>query len=371
VGPPRDALHADIGEASARGGAECSTLVERIIPELTVSIMPTALTFKILRLLSDAQFHSGPALAKQLGVSRAGVSSALRELDTLGIEMTRDPRRGYRLAAPIDWLDAVQIKRHLGAHAAKFDLSVLDMAASTNTTLLKTAAHGAPSGSVVVAELQTAGRGRRGRAWHTGLGGALTFSVLWRFEQGAGVLAGLGPAVGVALVRALRSLGVGDAALKWPNDVLVSHQKVAGTLVEIQGDVLGPSFAVIGVGVNHRLDPATRQRIDQAVVDLYAAGVLSDRNRVLAELLRHLGAVLETFSGHGFGPLRKEWEGFHVYAGRRVALRLPDGSFQQGIAAGVSDDGALLLQTDTGLRRYHSGEVSLRPIKLVSEPRSA
>ncbi len=332
--------------------------------------MPTALTFDLLRLLSDAQFQSGPALARRLGVSRASLRTALRDLDAIGVELTRNPHHGYRLAAPIDWLDAAQIKAGLGPHAALYDLRLLDMTASTNTMLLENAA-GVPSGTVVVAELQTAGRGRRGRGWHTGLGGALTFSVLWRFEQGAGVLAGLGPAVGVALVRALRELGATEALLKWPNDVLVRHQKIAGTLVEIQGEVLGPSLAVIGIGINHRLDPATRQRIDQAVTDLASVGVHAPRNRVLAGLLSHLAVVLLEFSAQGFAPLRKEWESFHVYAGKRVALRLPDGSFEQGIAAGVSDDGALLLQTNTGLRRFHSGEVSLRPLNEAGEPRSA
>jgi BirA family transcriptional regulator, biotin operon repressor / biotin---[acetyl-CoA-carboxylase] ligase len=333
--------------------------------------MPTTLTFQVLRLLSATQSRSAASLAGELGVSPANISAALSGLDELGVEVAGAPDLSYRLRAPIDWLDAGRIHHQLGNHAAAFDVSVLDMTASTNTTLLERAGQGARSGSVVVAELQTAGRGRRGRAWHTGLGGALTFSVLWRFEQGAGVLAGLGPAVGVALVRALRHLGAADVTLKWPNDVLIRHQKVAGTLVEIQGDVLGPSCAVIGVGVNHRLDPATRQRIDQAVTDLGAAGVAADRNRVLCELLAELAAMLQEFSAAGFGPLRKEWESMHVYAGRRVAVRLPDGSIEHGTAAGVGDDGALLLQTDAGLRRFHSGEVSLRPVNVMSEPRPA
>ena len=333
--------------------------------------MPDALTFALLRLLSDAQFRSGAVLAAELGVPRGAVASAIRHLDALGVELVRAPGQGYRLAAPSEWLDAPKVRSHLGVHAALFDVGVVDIATSTNTLLLESAVAGAPSGSVLTAELQTAGRGRRGRTWHTGLFGALTFSVLWRFEQGAGVLAGLGPAVGIALVRALRNLGVADPALKWPNDVLVRHQKVAGTLVEIQGDVLGPSLAVIGVGVNHRLDPATRQRIDQAVTDLRTAGVRVGRNHVLGEMLSQLGSVLQAFSVHGFGPLRKEWESMHVYSGKTVALRLPDGSFEQGVAAGVSDDGALLLQTSTGLRRFHSGEVSLRAIGARSGPRSA
>jgi BirA family biotin operon repressor/biotin-[acetyl-CoA-carboxylase] ligase len=143
--------------------------------------------------------------------------------------------------------------------------------------------------------------------------------------------------------------------------VLVQHQKIAGTLVEIQGEMLGPSVAVIGIGVNCRLAAVTRDRIDQAVIDLTSLGVNESRNRVLALLLRNLLAVLSEFAANGFGALRAEWEALHVYAGKPVAVRLPDGSTEPGIAAGIGKDGTLLLQTASGLRRFHSGEVSLRP----------
>jgi BirA family biotin operon repressor/biotin-[acetyl-CoA-carboxylase] ligase len=319
----------------------------------------TPLTFRCLRRLSDGEFVSGGALARALGVSRTSIWNALQGLEACGVEVLRLHGRGYRLAAPIDWLDPVQISRHLGVHAEAYELHVTDSVESTNTALLEQAVAGARSGLVLAAELQTRGRGRRGRTWHTGLGGALTFSVLWRFEQGAGALAGLGLAVGVALVRALHSLGVDEAMLKWPNDILLRYQKLAGTLVEIQGDVLGPSLAIVGIGINFRLDEATRGRIDQAVTDLVAAGAPRDRNRVLGRVLAHLAEVLQAFSAHGFGPLRKQWESYHVYANRSVSVRLPDGGREEGAVAGVSDDGALLLQTSTGLRRFHSGEVSL------------
>ena len=133
-------------------------------------------------------------------------------------------------------------------------MRVVDEVESTNTTLLEQAVAGAAGGLVLAAELQTRGRGRRGRAWHAGLGGALTFSALWRFEQGAGFLAGLGLAVGVALRARAAFLGVEDAMLKWPNDVLVRHQKLAGTLVEIQGTCSAPAWPSVGVGINYRLD---------------------------------------------------------------------------------------------------------------------
>jgi len=321
---------------------------------------PTPVTFRALRLLSAEGYCSGEQLANSLGMSRTGVWRALHDLEAVGVKLLRRRGRGYRLSVPIDWLDPAQVRHHLGKLAGAYELRVVDILESTNTTLLQEAVAGAAGGSMLAAEFQTRGRGRRGRAWHAGLGGAIMFSVLWRFEQGAGFLAGLGLAVGIALVRALRSLGLEDAMLKWPNDLLLQHRKLAGTLVEIQGDVLGPSLAVIGVGINFRLDTLTRERVDQAVTDLVSAGVQYDRNRVLGEVLVHLAQVLSAFRAAGFGPLRDEWGSYHVYAERPVSVRLPDGSQEEGTVAGVGDDGALLLQTAAGLRRFHSGEVSLR-----------
>jgi BirA family transcriptional regulator, biotin operon repressor / biotin---[acetyl-CoA-carboxylase] ligase len=333
--------------------------------------VPRARTFRALRLLSHREVRSGEDLARSLGVSRASVWKAFGSLENVGVELLRLRGRGYRLGAPIDWLDRTEISRYLGQHAGTYALRVADIVESTNTALLEDAVSGAASGVVLAAELQTRGRGRRGRVWHSGLGGALTFSVLWRFDQGAGFLAGLGLAVGVGLVRALRSLGLEDIMLKWPNDLVIRHRKLAGTLVEIHGDVLGPSLAVVGVGMNFRLHPATRERVDQAVTDLVTEGAPHDRNRVLGEVLLHLAQVVEAFRATGFAPMRGEWESYHVHAGQRVIVRLPDGTREEGTAAGVGEDGALLLQTRIGLRRFHSGEISLRPVGVSERRRGA
>ena len=155
--------------------------------------------------------------------------------------------------------------------------------------------------------------------------------------------------------------------VKWPNDVLWQHQKLAGVLTEIEGDVMGPSAAVIGIGINVYLEPDVRQRIDQAVADLAATGVRIDRNRLLGTCLAHLADVLPEFAANGFGRLRAEWEASNALAGRTVAVTLADRSQETGLAAGVADDGALLLQTDSGLRRFYSGEVSVRPARHVAQ----
>jgi BirA family biotin operon repressor/biotin-[acetyl-CoA-carboxylase] ligase len=214
---------------------------------------------------------------------------------------------------------------------------------------------------VLVAELQTRGRGRRGRNWHSGLGGALTFSVLWRFEQGAGFLSGLSLAVGIALARVMRRHGAEEVMLKWPNDVLWRHLKLAGILIELAGDVMGPTVAVIGVGINLRLPEAVKARIDQPVVDLAKIGIDMDRNRLFAAILAELDMVLRKFSGKGFAPFRHEWDRMHAYQDRMVRLRMPDKTELEGKVEAVAEDGALMIKTRSGTRKFYGGELSLRP----------
>jgi BirA family biotin operon repressor/biotin-[acetyl-CoA-carboxylase] ligase len=322
------------------------------------------LTAGVLARLADGGFHSGEALARSLEVSRASVWNAVRDLEATGIEVYKVHGRGYRLPYPVTLLERAAVERHLGEIAARFALDIRDTVDSTNTVLMERAASGAPGGTVLVAEWQSGGRGRLGRAWHASVGEALTFSLLWRSARGAGALSGLTLAAGLAIARALESAGSDGVALKWPNDVLWRGGKLAGVLTELQGDTLGPTAVVIGVGINVRLSDATRERIDQAAADLEAAcGSAPDRNRLLAEVLRELDHMLEAFGRDGFKAVREEWQQRHAHQGRRVTLTLPDGARRSGRVRGVADDGALLLETASGTQRFHSGEITLRPQK--------
>jgi BirA family biotin operon repressor/biotin-[acetyl-CoA-carboxylase] ligase len=271
--------------------------------------------------------------------------------------------RGYCLPQPIEWLERDGILAALGDKAEKFILEIADTLDSTNRQLSRRVVENAPHGVVLATELQTQGRGRRGRTWHAGLGSGLAFSLLWRFNQGAGALSGLSLAVGVALIRALKQAGIHDAALKWPNDVLHNFRKLAGILIELQGDMLGPSAAVIGIGLNFHLNDALKDRIDQAVVDMHA---LTDgaarRNLLFAQLLGELAEVLEIFETQGFAALRDEWQEYHAYQGKPVQLLLPDGSRHEGEVLGVTEDGSLLVYGNGGTQRYAAGEISLRPL---------
>jgi BirA family transcriptional regulator, biotin operon repressor / biotin---[acetyl-CoA-carboxylase] ligase len=322
------------------------------------------LTAGVLTRLADGDFHSGEALARALDVSRASVWNAIRDLEAAGLEIYKVHGRGYRLPYPLALLDRAAIERHLGECAPRFAIEVRATVDSTNTALLERAAAGSPGGTVLAAEWQPGGRGRMGRAWHAGIGEALTFSLLWRFARGAGALSGLSLAIGVALARALAAAGAAGAALKWPNDVLWSGRKLAGILIELAGDALGPTAAVIGLGINVRVSEAARARIDQPVADLEeACGAAPERNRLLATVLIELDRVLETFASEGFAPLRAEWQRAHAHQGKRVTLTLPGGVRQAGVARGVAEDGSFLLETRAGVKRFHSGDISLRPQK--------
>ena len=319
------------------------------------------LIFSTLKLLAGAQFRSGEEMARTLGVSRATIWNAIKELDNLGIGVFKVPGKGYKLAESLSLLDETKIKNALGDKAGQFEIEIHEVLESTNTLLMQKAVLGVNQGACIAAELQTAGRGRRGRVWHGNLGGTITYSVLWRFRQGATALQGLSLAVGVALLRTLKEQGIGQAGLKWPNDVVHHFRKLAGILIELQGDVLGPCTAIIGVGLNLRLSEVAKNSIDQAVVDIYnITGIVPDRNELLAASLRHMHDVLTQFELEGFGAFKEEWVNAHVYHNKRVRLTSPGGHGEHGRVTGIDMDGALLVETISGIQRFNAGEISLR-----------
>ena len=332
----------------------------RLPPDPLESGRARSAAVAILRTLATGQARSIAELAVAAAGDPVAVGIAVRELAARGISI-RSTGDGFRLAEPFDALDAEQIRDGLGRARGGIHLELLDECDSTNAVAAARVRAGAPSGTTIVCELQRAGRGRQGASWYAGLGTGLTFSVLWRFERAATVLTGLPLVVGVACARALESLGARELALKWPNDLLLGDAKLGGVLVEAQGDARGPLAAVIGVGINVRVPAAARSAIAQPVADL--AGVpYGTRNAALARVLVALVGALKHFEREGFAAFRDEWQWRHAFQGARVRLLVPPGRAIEGIASGVGEDGALLLDTGAGVQRFYAGEVSLRAV---------
>ncbi|WP_291991472.1 biotin--[acetyl-CoA-carboxylase] ligase [Candidatus Accumulibacter sp. ACC007] len=257
-------------------------------------------------------------------------------------------------------IDPRQVHSLLGALSPRFTVTALAECVSTSTVLLERAAQGAPSGSVLVADRQTAGRGRRGRSWLSTPEASLTFSLLWCFEGSVARLAGLSLAVGLAVARGLANSGVGGVGLKWPNDILLEGGKVGGILVDL--DTAATSTrAVIGIGLNLQLPPDGNEAFLQRPAALaQVMAPVPDRQQLLAQLLTDLAGIMDRFEDGGFAVLRNDWQAYHVWQGRQV--RLLDGVLvdRQGLCMGADSDGALLLQTEAGIERCLSGDVSLR-----------
>lgn len=254
-------------------------------------------------------------------------------------------------------IDPIRLNALLGSATGRFDVDSVDTCDSTSSELLRRAANGAPSGTVVVADAQTAGRGRRGRAWISAPEASLTFSVLWRFAADAPSLGGLSLAVGTALADGLERLSLAGIGLKWPNDVLFDDAKLAGILVELASDRRGTS-AVIGIGLN--LLPPTGE-LDRPAAGLSdIANAVPERHVVLATLLAALAETLDRFAKGGFAALRPAWQARHAWQDRTVCLLQDGGPPVIGRCLGADEDGALRIETAAGVRRFLSGDVSLR-----------
>jgi len=319
---------------------------------------------QLIALLADGEFHSGEALAGVLGISRTAVWKRISRLADLGIEVESVHGRGYRLCGRIELLDEPLIRSGI-APACLPSLSSLVLRQSVESTnaeaLLDLEAGRAGSGAVYLAEQQTRGRGRRGRSWVSPYGRNIYLSLVWQFSNGVAALEGLSLATGVAVVRAIRAMGIEGALLKWPNDIVTdSGEKLGGILIEMAGDVDGLVSAVIGIGINVDMPAWAGVRIDQDWTDLRRlAGRDVARNRLAAKLIEQCLAVMPEFAAKGFAAFREEWASLDAIRGREVVLATPAES-TTGVAEGVGPTGALIINSAGGRRTFSGGEVSVR-----------
>ena len=314
----------------------------------------TASRQQLIRLLADGEFHSGEALGVTLGVSRMAVSKQIKVLETIGLDVFKVTGKGYKLSAPLQLLDAEQIAAGSGVTVESHQVL-----GSTNQHLLDKAAllH---KGHSCFAEYQTAGRGRRGKKWVSPYGSHLYTSTYWSLDAGIQAASGLSLVIGIAVARTLTDLGIANTQLKWPNDVYVDGQKIAGVLVEIIATAGGECHLVIGLGLNVNMPLQAGLEIDQAWTDINQQLPHSlDRNALATSYLTHLIKILTDFESFGFGHFVEEWNCCDAF--RDCAVVLTIGNKQKyGIAKGTDHSGALLLEIDGVISPFVGGEVSLR-----------
>lgn len=309
---------------------------------------------------------SGAALAREFAVTRAAVWKRIGALRAAGVAIHANPRQGYALAQPLDLLDRDALHAALPAPQRK-QLAALEVAwsiDSTNSELLRRETP--PRGcTVLMAERQTGGRGRRGRSWASPLAAHLYLSLARGYRGGLGRLAGLSLAAGVAVCEALHAQGFANVRLKWPNDLVVAQggvlHKLGGLLVEGGGETAGSCRAVIGLGVNVRMPAAFAMAIDQPWIDLAGlASIPPARTALAGVLLAQLLPALDAFEREGLEPFLARYAKLDALAGR--ALEIRDGARRWDASAlGVASDGALrVLDAEGRERRVYAGDVSVR-----------
>ncbi len=320
---------------------------------------------RVFQRLDDRSFQSGEALAADLDVTRAAVWKAVEQLRELGVALDAQSSKGYRLAPGVSALAPERIEAMLATGVRERIESLLVEWAleSTNTRLLEALPPSAGMAAVVLAEHQSGGRGRRGRAWIAPPGGAICLSLAWQYPDMPADLSALSLVVGVAAVNSLASLGIGGVRLKWPNDLVTEDGKLGGILLEMRAEAAGPVHLVVGLGLNVLLDDAARAVVaatGSTADDIRAhRAPVPDRNAIVAALLAQLVPALEEFPRTGLTPHLAGWGASDALQDREVRVE-NQGEITRGMARGVDTHGALLVETPDGVRRFISGEVTVR-----------
>ncbi|MEX2954826.1 bifunctional biotin--[acetyl-CoA-carboxylase] ligase/biotin operon repressor BirA [Serratia fonticola] len=314
----------------------------------------TTVPLKIISLLADGEFHSGEHLGESLGMSRAAINKHIQTIREWGLDVFTVPGKGYSLPAAINLLDAERI---LGLLEDK-RVTVLPVVDSTNQYLLDRLAE-LTSGDACIAEYQQAGRGRRGRQWVSPFGTNLYLSMFWRLEQGPAAAMGLSLVIGIVMAEVLQRLGAEQVRVKWPNDLYLNDRKLAGILVELTGKTGDAAQLVLGAGINMAMRETNASQIDQRWINLQEAGITIDRNELAAKLLNELRNSLRQFEIDGLAPFISRWRKLDNFIDRPVKLLIGE---QQifGIARGIDQQGALLLEQEGVIKPFIGGEISLR-----------
>jgi BirA family biotin operon repressor/biotin-[acetyl-CoA-carboxylase] ligase len=323
----------------------------------------------LIKSLAQGQFVSGQLLGEQLGISRTAIAKHIKALTEMGLDIYCVTGKGYKLSQPLKLLEKEKIIKsltgQLTAHSSSDapDSSFIEVHSlidSTNDYLMRRLPNQVASGQVCLAEYQSAGRGRRGRQWISPFGSQIYLSMYWYLEQGLSAAMGLSVVTALAVSDAIKAHSGVQVQLKWPNDIYLDGVKLAGILIDLEGQALEPSHCVIGIGLNLNMPSESGKLIEQKWTDLQSHSKVDiDRNALSAQLIYCLQRRLLEHQQLGLSPMLDEWHVHDAFLNKRVKLITGDRT-THGICRGVNNQGALLLEVNGQVQPIYGGEVSLR-----------
>jgi len=322
----------------------------------------------LIKSLASGQFVSGQLLGEQLGISRTAIAKHIKALTEMGLDIYSVTGKGYKLAQPLYLLEKERIIALLAndlddESSSQTNMPLIEVHSlidSTNDYLMRRLPNQVSPGQVCLAEYQSAGRGRRGRQWISPFGSQIYLSMYWYLEQGLSAAMGLSLVTALAVSDAVKAHSGVQVQLKWPNDIYLDGVKLAGILIDLEGQALEPSHCVIGIGLNLHMPEESGKLIEQKWTDLQShSKVEIDRNALSAELINALRKRLNQHQQTGLTPMLDEWHAFDAFLNKRVKL-ITGERVTHGICRGVNNQGALLLEVDGQVKPIYGGEVSLR-----------
>ena len=321
--------------------------------------MSKVLKEALIHELAAGQFVSGQEFGAKHGVSRTAISKHISSLSNMGLDVFRVTGKGYKLAKSITLLDKEKITEQLKL-AIKPMVEVHHFIDSTNNYLIRRLPHQLQHGQICIAEHQSDGRGRRGRQWVSPFGSHLYLSMYWYLEGGINAAMGLSAVTALAMSDAIKILYQVDVQLKWPNDIYLDGLKLAGILIDLEGQPSEPCHCVIGIGLNLNMPEKSAEAIDQPWTELqHYVDTPIDRNALAATLIECLQYRFKLHQQQGLQDMMNEWKELDFYYNKPVKI-ITGQRETLGVCKGINNQGALLLEIDNKIHPIYGGEVSLR-----------
>jgi len=305
-------------------------------------------------------FISGEEISAKFQVTRSAIWKQINNLRDLGYEIESSTKMGYRLKKSPNLLLPEEIWSRINCSLMGTRIYYYSIVDSTNTEAKKLALSGAPSGSLVVAEGQTLGKGRMGREWSSPVGAGISASLILRPDITPPEAPRITLLTAVAVAEAIREKVHIEAMIKWPNDILIQGKKVCGILTEMSAEPDTVNYIIVGIGINVNNEEFPEKLKPIATSIKIAGGRVVSRAELLAAILERMEYYYQSGFGSGFGKLLERWRELCCNLGKPVKIIGRKESFN-GTALGVDSDGALIVRKDNGeIVKVFSGDVSLR-----------